>query len=127
MKLSAMRLLTVALLGVASTAGAEPEWVEVGADTEAVYYIDAKSIEVEGDTIRLHKRAVYNSPLVDNFTGRQVLFKESVGVIELDCGRRINRVLSIDMIGVNGEVVWTSGKMPRRLWEDVREIGRAHV
>jgi hypothetical protein len=121
MKLSAMRLLTVALLGVASTAGAEPEWVEVGADTEAVYYIDAKSIEVEGDTIRLHKRAVYNSPLVDNFTGRQVLFKESVGVIELDCGRRINRVLSIDMIGVNGEVVWTSGKMPRRLWEDVRD------
>jgi hypothetical protein len=121
MKLSAMRLLVAALLGVASTAGAEPEWVEVGADTEAVYYIDAKSIEVEGDTIRLHKRAVYNSPLVDNFTGRQVLFKESVGVIELDCGRRINRVLSIDMIGVNGEVVWTSGKMPRRLWEDVRD------
>jgi hypothetical protein len=43
-----------------------------------------------------------------------------VGVIELDCGRRVNRVTSIDMIGVDGEVVWTSGKMPRRLWEDVR-------
>jgi hypothetical protein len=76
---------------------------------------------VEGDTIRLQKRAVYNSPLVDNFTGRQVLFKESVGVVELDCGRRVNRVVSIDMIGVNGEVVWSSGKMPRRMWEEVRD------
>jgi hypothetical protein len=122
MKLRGMRaLLAAAVLGVVPAAGAEEEWVEIGADTEAKYYINAKSIEVEGDTIRLQKRAVYNSPLVDNFTGRQVLFKESVGVVELDCGRRVNRVVSIDMIGVNGEVVWSSGKMPRRMWEEVRD------
>lgn len=122
MKLIGTRLLAAAaMFGALSAAGADPEWVEIGADTEAVYYIDAKSIEVEGDTIRLHKRALYNAPLVDNFSGRPVLFKESVGVIELDCGRRVNRVVLIDMIGVDGEVVWTSGKMPRRLWEDVRD------
>jgi hypothetical protein len=75
MKLSGMRLLAAAaMLGALSAAGADPEWVEIGADTEAVYYIDAKSIEVEGDTIRLRKRAVYNAPLVDNFSGRPVLF-----------------------------------------------------
>jgi hypothetical protein len=103
-----------------SAVAAEVEWVEIGADTEAKYYINPKSVEVEGDTIRLQKRQVFNSPLVDNFSGRPVLFKESVGVVELDCGRRINRVISIDMIGMEGEVVWSSGKMSKRLWEEVR-------
>ena len=64
---------------------------------------------------------MFNSPLVDNFSGRQVLFKESIGIIELDCARHVNRVISIDMLGVNGEVVWSSGKMPARMWEDVRD------
>jgi hypothetical protein len=99
---------------------AEEEWVEVGADTEAKYYVNVRSIEVQDDTIRLQKKAIYTNPLADNFTGRQVLFKESIGTVELDCGRRINRVVAIDMIGVNGEVVWSSGKMPQRMWEDVR-------
>jgi hypothetical protein len=96
-------------------------WVAVGADTEAKYYVDTKSIQVDGDTVRLHKRAVFNAPLADNFTGRQVLFKESIGVVELDCGRHINRVISIDMIGLNGDVVYSSGVMKGRMWEDVRE------
>jgi hypothetical protein len=100
---------------------ADTQWVEIGADTEARYYINPQSVEVEGDTIRLQKRQVFNSPLVDNFTGRPVLFQESIGVVELDCGRRINRVISIDMIGMQGEVVWSSGKMSKRMWEDVRE------
>jgi hypothetical protein len=114
--------LVLTLLGASLLArAADVEWVEIGADTEAKYYINPKSVEVEGDTIRLQKRQVFTSPLVDNFTGRPVLFKESIGVVELDCGRRINRVISVDMIGVNGEVVWSSGKMSKRLWEDVRE------
>jgi hypothetical protein len=100
---------------------ADENWVEVGADTEAKYYINKQSVEVEGETIRIQKKAVYTNPLADNFTGRQVLFKESIGTVELDCGRRINRVVAIDMIGVNGEVVWSSGRMPKRMWEDVRE------
>jgi hypothetical protein len=111
-------LVAAALAGPAQ---AEPEWVEVGADTEAKYYIDSRSIEVDGDTIRIQKKAIYTNPLADNFTGRQVLFKESIGTVELDCGRRINRVVAIDMIGVNGEVVWSSGRMPKRMWEEVRD------
>jgi hypothetical protein len=114
--------LVLTLLGASLLArAADVEWVEIGADTEAKYYINPKSVEVEGDTIRLQKRQVFTSPLVDNFTGRPVLFKESIGVVELDCGRRINRVISVDMIGMNGEVVWSSSKMSKRLWEDVRE------
>jgi len=99
----------------------EVEWLEIGADTEARYYINPKSIEVEGDTIRLQKRQVFNSPLVDNFTGRRVLFKESIGTVELDCGRHINRVTQIDMIGMDGEVVWSSGKLKQRMWEEVKD------
>jgi hypothetical protein len=98
----------------------EVEWLEIGADTEARYYINPRSIEVEGDTIRLQKRQVFNSPLVDNFTGRRVLFKESIGTVELDCGRHINRVTQIDMIGMDGEVVWSSGKLKQRMWEEVK-------
>jgi hypothetical protein len=116
-----MRHLLAALsLVLTASVAAQDDWVEIGADTQARYYVNIQSIEVEGETIRLQKRAVYNSPLVDNFTGRQVLFKESIGVVELDCGRHVNRVISMEMIGVDGEVVWSSGKMDKRLWEDVR-------
>lgn len=117
-----MRLLfaVLALALALPTRAADAEWVEIGADTEARYYVDAKSIQVEGDTIRLQKRQVFNSPLVDNFTGRRVLFKETIGTVEVDCGRRINRVTQIDMIGMDDQVVWSSGKMPKRMWEDVR-------
>jgi hypothetical protein len=121
-----MRLLfaVLALVLTLPALAVDVEWVEIGADTEARYYVNAKSIEVEGDTIRLQKRQVFNSPLVDTFTGRKVLFKETIGTVEVDCGRRINRVTQIDMIGMNDEVVWSSGKMPRRMWEDVR--GETH-
>ena len=102
-------------------AAADIEWIEIGVDTEARYYINPKSVEVDGDTIRLQKRQVFNAPLVDNFTGRRVLFKESIGTVEVDCGRHINRVTQIDMIGMDGEVVWSSGKMKQRMWEDVRD------
>jgi hypothetical protein len=114
-------LVAVVLALSAAAEAAEVEWVEIGADTEARYYINPKSLQVQGETIRFQKRQVFNSPLVDNFSGRAVLFRESIGVVELDCGRRINRVMSIDMIGMQGEVVWSSGEMSKRLWEDVRE------
>jgi len=113
--------LTCGLALLTLAAGAEQTWVEIGVDPEAKYYVDPGSIKVDGDTIRLHKRAVFNAPLADNFTGRQVLFKESIGVVEVDCGRHINRVTSIEMIGLNGEVVYSSGVMKGRMWEDVRE------
>ena len=114
-------LAMVAALLALPAAAVDVEWIEIGVDTEARYYINPKSVEIDGDTIRVQKRQVFNSPLVDNFSGRPVLFRESIGVVELDCGRHINRVTQIDMIGVDGEVVWSSGKLKQRMWEDVRD------
>jgi len=94
--------------------------VEVGADTEAKYYVDVSSFQVEGETVRIQKKGIYTHPLTENFGGNPRVFKETVGTVELDCGRRINRVIQIDMLGMQGEVVWSSGRMPRRDWEDVR-------
>jgi hypothetical protein len=101
------------------------EWVEVGADTEARYYVDVDSISVNGDNVSVQKRGVYTHVLTDNFGGHPTSFKESIGTIELDCARRINRVTQIDMIGENGEVVWSSGPMQKRMWEEVRPNSHA--
>jgi hypothetical protein len=114
-------LAVVATLLTLPVAAADIEWIEIGVDTDARYYINPTSVQVDGDTIRLQKRQVFNAPLVDNFSGRRVLFKESIGTVEVDCGRHINRVTEIDMIGMEGEVVWSSGKMKQRMWEDVRD------
>ena len=96
------------------------DWVEIGVDTEATYYVDVSSIEVEGDTVRVLKKGVFPQPLKEELGGAQKIFTQTLGIIELDCGRRINRVLQIDMLGSGGDVVWSSGRMSRRMWEDVR-------
>jgi hypothetical protein len=96
------------------------EWVEIGADTEATYYVDLSSIEVEADTVRVLKKGVYPQPVTEDLGGARKVFTQTLGVIELDCARRINRVVQIDMIGLNGEVMWSSGRMNKRVWEDVR-------
>ena len=101
------------------------EWIEVGVDTEAKYYVDVDSISVDGENVSVRKRGIYTHVLTDNFGGQSATFKESIGTIELDCGRRINRVTQIDMIGENGEVVWSSGPMKKRMWEPVRANSHA--
>ena len=101
------------------------DWVEVGADTEAKYYVDVDSISVDGENVSVRKRGIYTHVLTDNFGGKSATFKESMGTIELDCARRINRVTQIDMIGENGEVVWSSGPMKKRMWENVRTNSHA--
>ena len=53
--------LTCGLALLTLAAGAEQTWVEIGVDPEAKYYVDPGSIKVDGDTIRLHKRAVFNA------------------------------------------------------------------
>ena len=109
------------LLGlVAAQAALAAQWVEIGADTQAKYYVDIDSVQVEGDTVRIMKRGVYTHPLMESLGGKPTQFKETVGVVELDCGRRINRVIQIDMIGLDGEVAWSSGRMQKRMWEDVQ-------
>lgn len=115
-----MRTILALVMALWATMARAAEWVEIGADTEAKYYVDLSSIEVEADTIRVLKKGVYTHPLTENLGGAPTVFKETVGTLELDCARRINRVIQIDMIGLNDQVVWSSGRMQRRLWEDVR-------
>ena len=117
-----MWLIGLALFAAAANA---TEWIEVGADTEAKYYVDVDSISVDGENVSVRKRGIYTHVLTDNFGGKTATFKESIGTIELDCGRRINRVTQIDMIGENGEVVWSSGPMKKRMWENVRTNSHA--
>jgi len=115
-------LIGLALFAVTANA---TDWVEVGADTEAKYYVDVDSISVDGENVSVRKRGIYTHVLTDNFGGQSATFKESIGTIELDCARRINRVTQIDMIGENGEVVWSSGPMKKRMWENVRTNSHA--
>jgi len=83
-------LIGLALFAVTANA---TDWVEVGADTEAKYYVDVDSISIDGENVSVRKRGIYTHVLTDNFGGKSATFKESMGTIELDCGRRINRVI----------------------------------
>lgn len=120
------RALLTGLALVAAAANAT-EWVEVGADTEAKYYVDVDSISVDGENVSVQKRGVYTHVLTDTFAGQTATFKETVGTIELDCARHINRVTRIDMIGEDGQVVWSSGPMKKRMWEEVRPNSHAET
>ena len=119
-----LRALLAGLTLVAAAANAT-EWIEVGADTEAKYYVDVDSISVDGENVSVRKRGIYTHVLTDNLGGHPTTFKETIGTIELDCARRINRVTQIEMIGENGEVAWSSGPMKKRMWEPVRANSHA--
>lgn len=113
------RLAAIAAL-LAVTSAVASDWVEVGADTQAKYYIDVDSIRVDGENVSVLKRGIFTQVLTDTLGGVSATFKETIGTVEIDCARRINRITQIDMIGENGEVVWSSGPMKKRMWEDVR-------
>jgi hypothetical protein len=121
---NSFRALLTGLALVAAAANAT-EWVEVGADTEARYYVDVDSISVDGENVSVQKRGVYTHVLTDDLGGHPTTFKETIGTIELDCARRINRVTRIDMIGEDGKVVWSSGPMKKRMWEEIRANSHA--
>jgi len=120
------RLWLVALALVAFPVSAA-DWVEVGADTEARFYVDIDSIEVDGENVRVLKRGIYTQVLTDELGGNPTTFRETLGTIELDCGRRINRVIQIDMIGLDGAVAWSSGRMQGRAWEEVKTNSHAEA
>ncbi len=133
-----MRALSGVLLFVAGLlphALAET-WVEVGADPEAKFYVDVDSIAMVDDTLHIIKRGIYNHTLTERLGGSPVVFKETRGLVEVDCVLRVNRITRIDMLNESGEVVWSSGDMPRRLWLSVKpnshaeatlEVACAHV
>ena len=116
--LGAMIVLVTAV-GANGAANAT-DWIEVGADTQAKYYVDVDSVKVDGENVSVLKRGIFTELLTDTLGNKSATFKETIGTVEIDCARRINRVTQIDMIGENGDVVWSSGKMKQRQWEDVR-------
>lgn len=123
MKMKSGRLAAIAALTAAAamiSAAIAADWVEVGADTETKYYVDVDSIKVDGENVSVLKRGVFTHVLTDTLGGQTMTFKETIGTVEIDCARRINRITQIDMIAENGELVWSSGPMKKRLWEDVR-------
>ena len=124
-----MRALTGVLLffaGLIPHALAE-EWVEVGADPEAKFYVDVDSIILVNDTLHVIKRGIYTHTLTESLSGTPVAFKETRGLVEMDCALRVNRVTRIDMLDESGTVVWSSGHMPRRLWLSVKPNSHAEA
>lgn len=117
---SPLRASVVLAALLASAPASAVDWIEVGADTQTKYYVDADSIRVEGENVVVLKRGVLTQFHTETLGGKSATFKETVGTVEIDCARHINRVTQIDMIGENGEVIWSSGPMKKRLWEDVR-------
>jgi hypothetical protein len=124
-----MRLLAgIVLLSTWLVPGALAEtWVEVGADTEAKYYVDVDSIALVKDNLRVAKRGIYTRVLTENLGGKPTVFKETRGIVELDCELRVNRVIRIDMLDQRGKVVWSSGDMPRQLWLSVKPNSHAEA
>ena len=102
-------------------------WVEVGADPEAKFYVDVDSIAVVDDSLRVIKRGIYTHLRTENFSGKSVVFKETRGLVEIDCKLRVNRVRRIEMLDETGVVVWSSGDMPRQLWLSIKPNSHAEA
>jgi hypothetical protein len=101
-------------------------WVDVGADTEAKYYVDTDSIVVEGENTIVTKKGIYTNVLTDKLEGdNAVVFKVTRARLELDCVRELNRVTQIDMVNEQNEVVWSSGYMDKRLWLTINTQGHS--
>ena len=112
--------IIAAIISAKISAAVAADWVEVGADTQAKYYVDVDSIKAEGENVSVLKRGIFTQVLTDRLGGTLATFRQTIGTVEIDCARRINRVTQIDMIGENGEVVWSSGMLKNGMWEDAR-------
>ena len=97
------------------------QWVEIGADAEAVYFVDLNSIHKAEDSQTVIKKAIYSQYRTEYLGSSKVTFISTIGVIELDCSLNINRVIQIDMLDGDENVVWSSGYMEKRIWQDVRD------
>ncbi len=120
-------IVTVLVFATLSPPALAETWVEVGADPEAKFYIDVDSITLVNDSLHVIKRGVYTRTLTENFGGKPVVFKETRGRVEIDCGLRVNRVTRMDVFDENGMVVWSSGDMSRRLWLSVKPNSHAEA
>ena len=97
------------------------QWVKIGADAEAIYFVDLNSIHKAEDSHTIIKRAIYNQYRTEYLGSSKVTFISTIGVVELDCNLNINRVIQIDMLDGDENVVWSSGYMEKRIWQDVKD------
>ena len=122
-----LRILMFATLLIPMAVSAET-WVDVGADTEAKYYVDTDSIVVEGENTIVTKKGIYTNVLTDKLEGdNAVVFKVTRARLELDCARELNRVTQIDMVNEQDEVVWSSGYMDKRIWLTINTQGHSRT
>lgn len=111
------RWLAMAVLLAVGSAGAA-DWVSVGTEGDVEHFVDAASLKRSGEVVRLAKRAVFREPHPMGDTPGAPLMKETIGVVENDCRRIQHRVVSLQLFGVDGKVLWESGPM-KRVWEAV--------
>ncbi|MGH8678731.1 MAG: surface-adhesin E family protein [Burkholderiales bacterium] len=123
--IGSLRWIAGVALAMAALGAHAQHWIEIGVDPEAKFFVDTESIEPGKDSVRVTKRGVYNHVLTEILGGRPTVFRQTLGIIELDCKLRVNRVIKIDMLDDNGEIVWSSGLMPKRMWEGVRPNSHA--
>src|SRR3954466_16297971 len=84
-------IASIAALSVAAAVSAE-DWIEVGADTQAKYYVDVDSIRIQGENVLVLKRGVFTQVLTDTLGSTSATFNQTVGTVEIDCARRFNGV-----------------------------------
>ena len=115
------KLFLIILLSFNMQTAFSEQWVEIGADAEAIYFVDLNSIHKAEDSHTIIKRAIYNQYRTEYLGSSKVTFISTIGVVELDCNLNINRIIQIDMLDGDENVVWSSGYMEKRIWQDVRE------
>ena len=115
------KLFLIILLSFNIQIAFSEQWVEIGADAEAMYFVDLNSIHKAEDSHTIIKRAIYNQYRTEYLGSSKVTFISTIGVVELDCNLNINRIIQIDMLDGDENVVWSSGYMEKRIWQDVRE------
>jgi len=115
------KLFLIILLSFNIQTAFSEQWVEIGADAEAIYFVDLNSIHKAEDSHTIIKRAIYNQYRTEYLGSSKVTFISTIGVVELDCNLNINRIIQIDMLDGDDNVVWSSGYMEKRIWQDVRD------
>lgn len=114
--LAGLGLVVMTLASPASAVAAE--WVSVAVEGGLEHFVDVASLARSGDVVRVSKRSVFREPTPMGDTPGLPLVRETIGLIEDDCRRVQHRAVSLQVIGVDGEVLWSSGEM-KRVWESI--------
>lgn len=113
-----MRQNVLALLLFVCAPVVAADWVPVGADGDVQHFVDRATLARDAEVVRLSKRAVYLDPHPLGDTPGLPLVKEAIGQVECDCKRSQHRALRLQLLGVDGQVLFDSGDM-KRVWESI--------